>query len=653
MKVPVLVPNIFDYPFTYETDMELKLGEYVLVPFGKSKMTGVVWDHFEKTQKKKFLIKKIFKKLNIQPLNKKTIKFMNWFSEYNLIPKGMALKLHLLSSEAVENFQKKEYELYSKLINHEKIILTKDQQRVSEELLRQSEKFRVHLLQGTTGSGKTIVYFNAIKKKIDLGYQGLILLPEIGLTSEFEKKFQEYFGFNPAIWHSGISKKRKKIIWSGLASKKIKVVIGARSALFLPFKKLGIIIVDEEHDQSFKQDEGVIYNARDMAISRAYFENIPINLITAVPSIESYANIKKEKYSLSRLIHRYQNAKLPSHEIINLQKYKLSNQSWISSKTYEKVKYHLQRGDQILFFLNRRGFSPYVLCKNCLKVYSCPNCSINLVYHKNKKNLLCHYCGFKTILKRECERNISGSCQFVFSGPGVERIQEEVNKLFPTYKSIIFSSDTMNKKSSSEILKKIFNNEIKILIGTQLISKGFHFPKLNCIVVLDIDFSSLGHDLRGGEKNLQLYHQLSGRAGRTGSPSTVYFQTYNLNQEAISQITNEDPFNFLDQELNLRKKNNLPPYERFVSLILTSPNEKKLESEAIRLRDYLFKKLNGRILGPVNASIYRIKKQYRNRLLIRSKKTPKIQKSLTLALKDFKLGSGIKLTVDVDPISFN
>ena len=210
-------------------------------------------------------------------------------------------------------------------------------------------------------SGKTIVYFNAIKKKIDLGYQGLILLPEIGLTSEFEKKFIEYFGFNPAIWHSGVSKKRKKIIWSGLASKKIKVVIGARSALFLPFKKLGIIIVDEEHDQSFKQDEGVIYNARDMAISRAYFENIPINLVTAVPSIETYENIKKEKYSFSRLIHRYQNAKLPSYEIINLQKYKLANQSWISSKTYEKVKYHLQRGDQVLFFLNRRGFSPYVL----------------------------------------------------------------------------------------------------------------------------------------------------------------------------------------------------------------------------------------------------------------------------------------------------
>ena len=390
-----------------------------------------------------------------------------------------------------------------------------------------------------------------------------------------------------------------------------------------------------------------------MAISRASFENVPINLVTAVPSIETYKNIKNEKYSFSRLINRYKNASLPSHEIIDLKKYKLANQSWISSKTFEKVKHHLQQGNQVLFFLNRRGFSPYVLCKNCLKVYSCPNCSINLVYHKNKKNLLCHYCGFKTDLKRECKRNISGSCKFVFSGPGVERIHEEVKILFPEYKSLIFSSDTMNKKSSSEILKKIFNNEIQILIGTQIISKGFHFPKLNCIVVLDIDLSSLGHDLRGGEKNLQLYHQLSGRAGRTGNPATVYFQTYNLSEKIISQITSEDPFNFLDKELNLRRKNNFPPYERFISLILSAKDEKKLEVEALNFKDYLQKKIVAKILGPVNAPIYKIKKNYRIRLLIRSKKESQIQKSLSQALQNFKFSSGIKLTVDVDPITFN
>tara|TARA_B100000029_G_scaffold66800_1_gene59653 strand:+ start:2121 stop:4076 length:1956 start_codon:yes stop_codon:yes gene_type:complete len=651
MKVPVLLPNIFDYPFTYDTELNLKVGDYVLVPFGKSKMTGVVWNEFEKQNNKKFLTKKVIKKLNAPSLNYKTLNFLNWFSNYNLVPKGMSLKLHMLSSQIVENLNEEEYQIYRNLNQPIKYNLSIEQKNSLREMMKIKNKFRVHLLQGTTGSGKTIVYFNAIRNKLEKNYQALILLPEIGLTSEFEKKFKDFFGIEPAIWHSGISKKKKKIIWSGLALGKIKVVIGARSALFLPFKKLGLIVVDEEHDQSFKQDEGVIYNARDMAIARAKFENIPVNLITAIPSIETYENVKKKKYFHSRLIQRYKKAKLPKHEIIDLNKYKLGKQSWISSKTLDKVKYHLSKGDQILFFLNRRGFSPFVLCKNCHKVFSCPNCSINLVYHKKKDYLLCHYCGFKSNLERKCNEN--ENCKYVFTGPGVERIFEEVKRILPEYKSLIFSSDTMNKKSSKDFLKKITDNEINILIGTQLISKGFHFPNLNCIVVLDIDLSSLGHDLRGAEKNLQLYHQLSGRAGRTGKPANVYFQTYNLKSELIDQITNQDPFEFLDRELNLRKKNNLPPYERFVSLILTSTDEIKLEKESLKLRDKLAKEIDAKILGPVNAPIYRIKKKYRNRLLIRSRKTLNIQKKLHFILKNFNFNSGIKLTVDVDPINFN
>ena len=653
MKIPVLIPNVFNHPFTYSSDSNLNAGDYVVVPFGKSKITGIVWDHFEKNNNKKFQIKKIIKKINVKPLKNNTIRFLNWFSEYNLVPRGMALKLHLLSNEAIEDQKNVDYEKFQIISKKKKFILSKEQKIALNDLNKNNKKFRVHLLQGATGSGKTIVYFESIKKKIDKGYQGLILLPEIGLTSEFEKKFKQYFGFNPAIWHSGISKKRKKIIWSGLLNGKIKLVIGARSALFLPFKNLGIIIVDEEHDQSFKQDEGVIYNARDMAISRASFENIPINLISSVPSIETFENLKKKKYNFSRILSRYKDANLPTHEIIDLKKYKLNNNSWISFKTIERVKYHLEKGDQILFFINRRGFSPYVLCKNCYKVYTCPNCSINLVYHKYSKKLLCHYCDYKSDLKRDCKRNISGVCQFIFSGPGVEKIYEEVSFLFPNYKSYIFSSDTMNKKSSSEILNKIHNNEINILVGTQLISKGFHFPKLNCIVVLDIDLSSQGHDLRSNEKNLQLYHQLSGRAGRTGSSSTVYFQTYNINKEIISQLTNKDPFKFLEEELKMRKINNLPPFERFISLILSSKNNKKLDEESNKLKKFLEKKINGKILGPVNAPIYKIKQKFRNRLLIRSNKSIEIQHSLARALKNFNFSSGIKLTVDVDPINFN
>ena len=651
MQFPVLLPNIFNYPFTYSSKTKLNVGDYVRVPFGKTIITGVIWNEFEKKKYKKFKIKKIIEKLNIEPLKIDTIKFLNWFSDYNLVPKGMCLKLHLLKGENTILFDKKEYEKYYKKYKKTDFNLSSDQNKILKELLKNSKNFRVHLLQGTTGSGKTIIYFKAIEDKLNKGLQALILLPEIGLTGEFEKKFKEFFGFDAAVWHSGITPKKKKIIWHGLATGNIKVVIGARSSLFLPFKKLGVVIVDEEHDQSYKQDEGVIYNARDMAISRANFENVPVNLITSVPSIETYANIKNNKYSFSRLLKRYKEANLPTHKIIDLKINKLSKNSWISHETYTKVKEHLKIGDQILFFINRRGFAPYVFCKNCLKVFSCPHCSINLVYHKNKKNLNCHYCGFKSLLNRKCTKG--NFCDFIFSGLGVERIFEEVKLLFPEEKISIFSSDTMNKASSKNILEKIVRGEINILIGTQLISKGFHFPNLNCIVILDIDLTSQGHDLRSAEKNLQLYHQLSGRAGRAGKPATVYFQTYDLKSEVINQMTNEDPFIFLNRELELRKKNNLPPFERFVSLIMTSKNEKKLEKESFNLKEYLINSINDKVLGPVEAPVYKIKSKYRQRLLIRAKRTSKIQKNLRNILEKYKLPSEIKLIVDVDPISFN
>jgi len=652
MKVPILLPNIFNHPFTYESsNLDLKIGDYVIVPFGKSKITGVVWNEFEKDKKKKYLIKKVIQKLKIPSLKNNTIKFLNWFSEYNMVPKGMTLKLLLLSSNVVEKFPEKNYLIYKGKLKDNNIKLSQKQKQSLKKMNISNDKFRVHVLQGTTGSGKTMVYFEALKQLIIKGFQGLIMLPEIGLTGQFEKKFVEYFGFNPAIWHSGVTKKNKEIIWSGVANGEIRVVIGARSSLFLPFKKLGLVIVDEEHDQSYKQDEGVRYNARDMAISRTSFENVPINLITAVPSIETYDNIKKGKYTISRLNERFKNASMPNYEIINLNQTKLEPQSWLSKEIIEKVNLHLEKKNQILFFLNRRGFSPYVLCKKCLINYSCPNCSINLVFHKYKKNLLCHYCGYKTQLYRNCQKE--GNCDFVFSGPGVERIAEEVKNIFPSKKSVIFSSDTMNKKKSSIILEKIINNEIQILIGTQLISKGFHFPSLNCIVVVDIDLSSQGHDLRGAEKNLQLYHQLSGRAGRTGKPATVYFQTYNLNTKMISDITNKNPDIFLDKELELRKSNNLPPFQRFVALIITGNDEKILEKEAIRFKNFIESAVHGKVLGPVNAPIFRLKKKFRVRLLIRGKKSLKVQSSLSNVISKFKFISGIKLTVDVDPINFN
>ena len=651
MNFPILLPNIFNHPFTYKSDIKLSIGDFVEVPFGKTKIIGVVWDNFEKNQNKNFKIKKIIRKLEIPKLKKQTINFLNWFSEYNIVPKGMALKLTLLSGRPVKKLDNKFYKDFSFKLKKNSFELNVEQKESLKEMNNMNKKFNVHVLQGTTGSGKTIVYFETLKHILQKGYQGLIMLPEIGLTNQFEKKFFEFFGFKAAIWHSGITKKNKEIIWSGITNGKISVVIGARSSLFLPFKNLGLIIVDEEHDQSYKQDEGIIFNARDMAISRASFENIPINLITSVPSIETYENIKKKKYTCSKLVRRYQNASLPKYEIINLNNVKMDKQSWLSKEIIQKVNFHLKKNDQVLFFLNRRGFSPNVLCKKCFNNFSCPNCSINLVYHKNKNNLLCHYCGFKTFLKRECSKE--GFCEFIFCGPGVERISEEVKKSFPSKKIEIFSSDTMNKKSSKEKLEKIINNEIEILVGTQLISKGFHFPNLNCIVVVDIDLSLMGHDLRSAEKNLQLYHQLSGRAGRTGSPSTIYFQTYNFNTKLIDDITNKNPEIFLDKEIEIRKKNNLPPFQRFISLILTGNKENELEKEALKFKLFISNNINGKILGPVSAPIFKLKSKYRVRLLVRGAKTLQLQNSLASIIPKYKFASGIKLSVDVDPISFN
>ncbi len=339
----------------------------------------------KKKNQKNFKTKKIIQKLDIPSLKESTIDFLNWFSEYNIVPKGMALKLILLSGKAIKKFDQSFYNDFNSKIKIKNFKLTKEQINSLKEMNISNNKFNVHVLQGTTGSGKTIVYFESLKNLLKKGFQGLIMLPEIGLTSQFEQKFLDFFGFKPGIWHSGITKKRKEILWSGIATGEVKVVIGARSSLFLPFKNLGLIIVDEEHDQSYKQDEGVIYNARDMAISRASFENIPVNLITSVPSVETFQNIKKGKYNISRLEKRYLDAQLPKFEIIDLNKEKLEKQSWLSKKIIDKVNIHLQKKDQILFFLNRRGFSPCVFCKKCIQRYSCPNCSINLVYHKKKK----------------------------------------------------------------------------------------------------------------------------------------------------------------------------------------------------------------------------------------------------------------------------
>ena len=653
MKVAVLFPKIFDFPFTYESKIEetLRPGDFVQAPFGSIELTGVIWPDQQKTEKK-FQIKKISKKLNIKGLNKSMIDFITWFSKYNLVPLGMVLKMTLVNKDVVTKSFDKDFDKFEIKKKVKEFSLNEEQKKSLLFIRNLGEKYSVNVLEGITGSGKTLVYFERVKDIINKNKQALIMLPEIALTNQFRTRFQEYFGAEPAIWHSGTSKKNKSIIWKGILEGKIKIVIGARSSLLLPFKKLGLIVVDEEHDSSYKQDEGVSYNARDMAIARASLENIPINLVTSIPSIETFNNIVNKKYSITKLTKRYKSAALPKIEIINLHNETLEKGFWIAKKTINEVNKFLNKGDQVLFFLNRRGYSPFVLCKKCGIKFECPNCSINLNFHKKLNKLLCHHCGHKSILDRTCKDK--NKCDLVFYGPGIERIFLELKKIYPNKRIEMFSSDTLKKnKFANLLISKVEKKEINILVGTQLLSKGFHFPKLNCIVVVDGDFSSHGYDLRSAEKNVQLYHQLSGRAGRTGNESAIYFQTYTPEDEILLNILKNNPQGFLEKELLLRKEKKLPPFYRLISLIISGTNEILIMKFAVAIKTKLPKINNINILGPVVAPINKIKKKYRCRILIRYPKNIFIQKYLAQFLNKIKIQAGIKLEVDVDPINFS
>ncbi len=652
MEVPVLLPKIFNYPFTYVCNSQkiknLNQGDIVIVPFGKKKEIGVVWDKIENSEKK-IKLKQIEQKILSVSLSKKIIKFVNWFSTYNVVPKGMILKMCLGNLKNFDELKKEKFTKNDARIK--KYDLNSEQQNALESLIKLGNNFNVSVLQGVTGSGKTIVYFERIKKLIQKNKQALILIPEIFLTTQFRHRFKLFFGYEPAIWHSKISINKKKDIWLSVAKNKTKIVLGARSSLFLPFKNLGLIIVDEEHDSSYKQEESVIYNARDMAISRASIENIPIHLITSIPSLETYNNIQIKKYKKIEIKNRFENFPLPKTKIINLNLENL-NKSSISNETIDIVKTHLKKNNQILFFLNRRGYAPFLICKNCGYRHICPNCSIYLTYHKILDKIICHHCGYQNNTKKKCKNNII-LCNFSMYGPGVEKVFEELKNIFPDKVVKIFSSDYLNKKKQSEnLIKEVSEEKIDILVGTQMISKGFNFPKLNCIVVVDADFTGKGYDLRTTEKNIQLYTQLSGRAGRFSTDSIIIYQTVNPNNEVLKNIIENKTENFLINELKIRKKNNLPPYFRLISLIISAKNGENSYRGALEIKKKIEQINRIQILGPVDSPIFKKKKMFRTRLLIRCESKNICQIPLAKVLEKLKLSTKIKLTVDVDPINF-
>ncbi len=648
MRAQVLLPKVFNFSFTYNTNKEkLKPGDVVEVPFGKKKEIGVVWPG-EGSELKKIKIKNINKKIDKFSLNKNLIDFIKWFAMYNMMPLGLVLKMVIGTNRNL--FIRDDKDFNQTITACTKYKLNKEQINALNFLNSKNNRFDVSVLQGTTGSGKTLVYFERIKKIISKKKQALVLLPEIFLTNEFKSRFSEFFGFEPAIWHSKITPKNKRIIWKGIINNKIKLVIGARSSLLLPFKDLGVIIVDEEHDTSYKQDEGVVYHARDMAIARALFEKIPIHLVSSIPSLETFNNIQNKKFRHFKIINRYDDYPLPKTKIVNLNLKKIKN-NYVSNESIEVVKNFLKKKEQVLFFINRRGYAPYLICKNCGFKLVCTNCSMYLTFHKNKNKAVCHHCSSEKKLLNKCKDE--KICDFIMYGPGVEKIYEEVSKIFPDKKVEIFSSDYLKKKNiTNSLFSRISNNDVDILIGTQMISKGFNFPKLNCIVVIDADFSGRGYDLRTTEKNIQLYHQLSGRAGRFSSESLIIYQTLSPENITLNELIKNNPDEILNKELISRKRNYLPPFSRLIAIIVSADTQGLSIEGAREIKTHL-KNINDlEVMGPVDSPFLKIKKKYRSRLLIRFKEKSLKQKEVSNLLNSLKISNKIKLTVDVDPVNF-
>jgi len=530
-----------------------------------------------------------------------------------------------------------------------------DAQSAAAEALQNivaAQKFSTVLLDGVTGSGKTEVYFEAVASALAQGKQALILLPEISLSAQFMERFTRRFGVAPAIWHSEVPAAQRRLVWQGAADGRTRVVIGARSALFLPFADLGVIVVDEEHDASYKQEEGVMYHARDMAVLRARMGDIACVLVSATPSLETMTNVQAGKYAYLHLPSRFGGATLPAMQVVDLRRDAPPRQKFISPPLVDALRTTLAAGEQSLLFLNRRGYAPLTLCRTCGHRFQCPSCTAWLVEHRRHGRLQCHHCGFSQKMPNICPScNDEGS--FAACGPGVERIQEEVQELLPEARTLVLASDiTGSANMIRSAVTQIEKGEVDIIIGTQIVAKGHHFPELTLVGVVDADLGLSGGDLRAGERTFQLLQQVSGRAGRGDKPGRVFLQTYMPEQNVIRALAAGDRDAFLAAEGRERERAGMPPYGKLAALILQSTDEMKLDQFCRTLAQRAPRYDDIRVLGPAPAPMAFLRGKHRRRFLIRSGRDISMQNYLSEWLSGIKTGSNIQLKIDIDPQSF-
>lgn len=538
-----------------------------------------------------------------------------------------------------------------------KVALTPEQETAADELVRKvGNGFSVTLLDGVTGSGKTEVYFEAVARALELGRQVLILVPEIALTTQWLGRFEKRFGVKPACWHSGLGQRERIDTWKAVSEGRVKVIVGARSALFLPYPDLGLMVIDESHDHSFKQEDVVNYQGRDMAVVRAKLEQFPLILSTATPDLETICNVEDGKYDCVRLTSRYASAVMPDIKVIDLKKDKPQKGSWgvswLAPTLVDALKVNLEKNEQSMLFLNRRGYAPLTICRDCGHRIQCPNCTAWLTEHRSSGRLICHHCGYSMPIPKECPECHSED-GLTACGPGVERIAEEVSKRFPDARLAVISSDiTSSLAEVSAVFERMEKGEVDILIGTQILAKGHHFPSLTLVGIVDADLGLMGSDLRATEQTYQLLSQVSGRAGRAEKKGTVYLQTLYPDNAVLKALLANDRNQFLDLEKQSRRILRMPPFGKLAAVIVSGTNRDAAEKVAVWLgqtapnNDYIS------TLGPAPAPIYMLRGKYRYRLLLKTAKNIKIQEVLREWLRKISCPSNVRVEIDVDPYSF-
>ena len=513
-------------------------------------------------------------------------------------------------------------------------------------------EFAPFLLDGVTGSGKTETYFEPVAQALRMERQVLVLLPEIALTENFLHRFEERFGAPPVLWHSSLKSTERRRAYRAVSEGSAQVVVGARSALFLPFRQVGLIVVDEAHETSFKQEEGVRYNARDVAVMRGHFEQVPVVLASATPALESLQMAESGIYAKIDLPSRYGGAQIPTIETIDLTEEKPPQGMWLAQRLVDGIEARLERGEQSLLFLNRRGYAPLTLCRKCGFRYQCPNCSAWLVEHRFTSRLACHHCGHEAPAPKSCTECGEPDC-LVACGPGVERIADEVAERLPQARVFVATSDTLNSPGrAAEFIAAVEAREVDVIVGTQLVTKGFHFPELTLVGVVDADLGLEGGDLRAGERTYQQVAQVAGRAGRGSKPGEVLLQTRHPEAPVIAALAAGDRDAFYSAETEMRREAGAPPFGRWASIIISSEDDAEAREAANRIGAFRPDVAECMILGPAPAPMALLRGRYRYRFLINARRSVQLQQVIRRWLAAIDHPPGVRVAVDIDPYSF-